>query len=570
MQAIAPDFYTPLGGGSSRQKEDRAGDGLFDSLLREEEARYQKDAHSARERTEATRPIQEDSYDDYGRDEALRDEPIEEAREELPEQPADDYDASGESDPEADDGQAEIHEEPQAEASQDDDAPEATTADDGEDSSVATAAAPAEGEAAAAASEAGTPAAGPAKNGAPGAQQANAAAFIVPGQDTKANTPAGVNSDKAGPASAAKATPANAAAAAAQSAADPAATTEETTALPASAAAPAAKAAGKASETATSKAANPTAAAHRQSPAAPPAEPGSRPAAGTTTTAAAADQAVTVETTEGLSSRPSAALGGGSATAALAQKGETPTPATDKAKGESAATDLSPQAAAANKPAAQAGQAGKGQDIAAAAGDKAAQGLTQAATSGGSDGAGSSSQQPATTTPVTGAAPSAGGTVQNTSFAETLANARHGAAADPAEQIAVQVRRAQVAGQEQINIKLHPAELGRIEVKLESNNDGTLRAVISAERSETLDLLQRDARGLERALQEAGVKTDSGSLNFNLRGQNQGQEQQAGGDSAAGRGSFDSAAPNAEAGEPAQPAPPQAASYHDGALDIRV
>jgi len=127
-----------------------------------------------------------------------------------------------------------------------------------------------------------------------------------------------------------------------------------------------------------------------------------------------------------------------------------------------------------------------------------------------------------------------------------------------------------VAGQEQINIKLHPAELGRIEVKLESNHDGTLRAVISAERHETLDLLQRDARGLERALQDAGVKTDSGSLNFNLRGQNQGQGQQAGGDSAAGRGSFDSAARNVEAGDPAQPVPPQAASHHDGALDIRV
>src|SRR3546814_6284200 len=83
---------------------------------------------------------------------------------------------------------------------------------------------------------------------------------------------------------------------------------------------------------------------------------------------------------------------------------------------------------------------------------------------------------------------------------------------------------------------LHPAELGRIEVKLENASDGTLRAVISAERSETLDLLQRDARGLERALQEAGVKTDSGSLSFNLRGQGQGQEQRAEGN---GRGRAD-------------------------------
>jgi flagellar hook-length control protein FliK len=112
--------------------------------------------------------------------------------------------------------------------------------------------------------------------------------------------------------------------------------------------------------------------------------------------------------------------------------------------------------------------------------------------------------------------------------------------------------------------------LGRIEVKLESNNDGTLRAVISAERADTLDLLQRDARGLERALQDAGVKTDSGSLNFNLRGQNQGQDQQAGGDGAPGRPGLDSDTLAADGGDPAAQQLQQPRSSHDGALDIRV
>jgi flagellar hook-length control protein FliK len=157
--------------------------------------------------------------------------------------------------------------------------------------------------------------------------------------------------------------------------------------------------------------------------------------------------------------------------------------------------------------------------------------------------------------------------LHSASFAETLASARPGTAAHPAEQIAVQVQRAQVAGQDQISIKLHPAELGRIEVKLENASDGTLRAVISAERSETLDLLQRDARGLERALQEAGVKTDSGSLSFNLRGQGQNQEQQAGGNGGAGRTTADARQNSDEA------VPAQAQAYrssHSGALDIRV
>jgi hypothetical protein len=34
-----------------------------------------------------------------------------------------------------------------------------------------------------------------------------------------------------------------------------------------------------------------------------------------------------------------------------------------------------------------------------------------------------------------------------------------------------------------------------------------------------MELLQRDARDLERALQDAGLRADSGSLSFNLRGQ---------------------------------------------------
>ena len=87
-----------------------------------------------------------------------------------------------------------------------------------------------------------------------------------------------------------------------------------------------------------------------------------------------------------------------------------------------------------------------------------------------------------------------------------------------AEQVAVQIHKAANAGQDRVNIRLYPAELGRVDVKLEWADDGALRAVISAERSETLDLLQRDSRALDRALQDAGLKTDSGSLSFDLRG----------------------------------------------------
>jgi len=247
----------------------------------------------------------------------------------------------------------------------------------------------------------------------------------------------------------------------------------------------------------------------------------------------------------------------------MAQKGEPSNTAAASQNGQAAtgAEDQMKTATAPQTPNA------KAADTAFAATAKGEQPLGAAplARSGSGNGTGLSNNQ--SSAPLTGGATAPASTL-STSFAETLASSRPAPTANPAEQIAVQVRRAQVAGQEQINIKLHPAELGRIEVKLESNNDGTLRAVISAERSETLDLLQRDARGLERALQDAGVKTDSGSLSFNLRGQGQNQGQLAqehGATGQQGHGSADGKQPESE-GLP----PQQYRSSHSGTLDIQV
>ena len=85
-------------------------------------------------------------------------------------------------------------------------------------------------------------------------------------------------------------------------------------------------------------------------------------------------------------------------------------------------------------------------------------------------------------------------------------------------QIAAHVAQAAVDGNDRISIRLSPAELGRIDVKLEFGPDGRVQAVFAADRAQTVDLLQRDARDLERALQDAGLRADSGSLSFNLRG----------------------------------------------------
>ena len=69
-----------------------------------------------------------------------------------------------------------------------------------------------------------------------------------------------------------------------------------------------------------------------------------------------------------------------------------------------------------------------------------------------------------------------------------------------------------------LTIQLEPLDLGKIEVRLDFGSEGRVHASITADKVDTLDLLQRDSRSLERALQSAGLQTDAGSLNFNLRG----------------------------------------------------
>ena len=91
----------------------------------------------------------------------------------------------------------------------------------------------------------------------------------------------------------------------------------------------------------------------------------------------------------------------------------------------------------------------------------------------------------------------------------------------PSSQAAVEIQKAVNAGKDHIRVRLNPAELGQIDVSLKVRHDGTVKVVVTTDRPETFDLMQRDARGLERALQDAGLKTDSGSLSFNLRGGDQ-------------------------------------------------
>lgn len=86
------------------------------------------------------------------------------------------------------------------------------------------------------------------------------------------------------------------------------------------------------------------------------------------------------------------------------------------------------------------------------------------------------------------------------------------------EQVAVKLNHQAKTGLDTMTIQLRPADLGRIDVKL-NFHDGSVSGTIIADSQTTLDLLVKDQRALERALQDSGLRTDSGSLSFQLRDQ---------------------------------------------------
>tara|TARA_R110000868_G_scaffold168805_1_gene403625 strand:- start:707 stop:2212 length:1506 start_codon:yes stop_codon:yes gene_type:complete len=97
----------------------------------------------------------------------------------------------------------------------------------------------------------------------------------------------------------------------------------------------------------------------------------------------------------------------------------------------------------------------------------------------------------------------------------------------PSMAIALQVARNLQKGINRFDIRLDPAEMGRIDVRMEVKRDGNVTAHMIVERPETLDLLRRDASALHQALNDAGLQADADSLNFSLRDEADGSNAQA-------------------------------------------
>jgi len=82
--------------------------------------------------------------------------------------------------------------------------------------------------------------------------------------------------------------------------------------------------------------------------------------------------------------------------------------------------------------------------------------------------------------------------------------------------LALHIAARSARGDSRFTIRLDPPELGRIEVNLSMNSHGHAQAVLAVEKPQTLDLLLRDAHGLERALKDAGLELGS-NLSFSLK-----------------------------------------------------
>ncbi len=95
------------------------------------------------------------------------------------------------------------------------------------------------------------------------------------------------------------------------------------------------------------------------------------------------------------------------------------------------------------------------------------------------------------------------------------------------EQITVAINRQIVNGQNNFTIRLQPAELGQVDIRLEFAKDGKMQASMVVENERTLTMLQRDQGALEKALQDAGINMSNKNMNFSLMkqdGKNAGQQ----------------------------------------------
>lgn len=135
----------------------------------------------------------------------------------------------------------------------------------------------------------------------------------------------------------------------------------------------------------------------------------------------------------------------------------------------------------------------------------------------------SAGDEQAPTVPETGALQSLGG--RSSSPLQSSLSAPTQAPQVPVNALAVHIAAQAQNGVKRFEIRLDPPELGRVDVRLDVGRDGHVSTHLIVERAETLDLLQRDARALEKALNDAGLKTSDDGMTFSLKEDGLGKDQ---------------------------------------------
>ena len=92
-------------------------------------------------------------------------------------------------------------------------------------------------------------------------------------------------------------------------------------------------------------------------------------------------------------------------------------------------------------------------------------------------------------------------------------------AAVPLNGLAMQIAATAASGKTSFEIRLDPAELGRIDVRLDVDRHGNVTSHLTVEKAETLSMLRQDAPQLQRALNDAGLQTSDKSMQFSLSDQ---------------------------------------------------
>jgi flagellar hook-length control protein FliK len=105
----------------------------------------------------------------------------------------------------------------------------------------------------------------------------------------------------------------------------------------------------------------------------------------------------------------------------------------------------------------------------------------------------------------------------------------------PLSGLALEIAASAKSGKSRFEIRLDPADLGRIDVRIDIDRNGQVTSHLTVEKPETLSMLRQDAPQLQRALDDAGLKTGTGGLQFSLRDQ-----------SSSGQNSGNDSSPNAQ------------------------